>query len=186
MSCAGAFPTSNSPSSAAKPAKFPAAATRLIATSLVADGGSCCLRCHHQVAGHQRLPARVAGGPAQRHAIHLGNGLVVCRVSASARDCRHRNQGQAHQCPDRAPAARIGSAHGTGRQHRYAEVELVDAPMQPEWWVIELSSFQTRQMQCVELAVITNIEETPRPALAAASGMLPISWRWRMSRVSCW
>ncbi|TXI73250.1 MAG: UDP-N-acetylmuramoyl-L-alanine--D-glutamate ligase [Dokdonella sp.] len=38
-------------------------------------------------------------------------------------------------------------------------LELVDAPMPPAWWVIELSSFQTRQMQNVELAVITNIEE---------------------------
>lgn len=38
-------------------------------------------------------------------------------------------------------------------------LELLDPPQQPEWWVIELSSFQTRQAGPVELGVITNVEE---------------------------
>lgn len=38
-------------------------------------------------------------------------------------------------------------------------LELLDPPVLPDWWVLELSSFQTRQVQKVELAVITNIEE---------------------------
>ncbi|HMM66809.1 MAG TPA: UDP-N-acetylmuramoyl-L-alanine--D-glutamate ligase [Dokdonella sp.] len=38
-------------------------------------------------------------------------------------------------------------------------LELLDPPLAPDWWVVELSSFQTRQASDVRLAVITNIEE---------------------------
>lgn len=38
-------------------------------------------------------------------------------------------------------------------------LELLHAPELPDWWVLELSSFQTRQAAAVDLAVITNIEE---------------------------
>lgn len=38
-------------------------------------------------------------------------------------------------------------------------LELLDPPIEPDWWVIELSSFQTREASQLQLAVITNIEE---------------------------
>jgi UDP-N-acetylmuramoylalanine--D-glutamate ligase len=38
-------------------------------------------------------------------------------------------------------------------------LELLDTPLRPDWWVVELSSFQTRQAGKVELGVITNVEE---------------------------
>ncbi len=38
-------------------------------------------------------------------------------------------------------------------------LELLDPPSEPDWWVIELSSFQTREANRLQLAVITNIEE---------------------------
>lgn len=38
-------------------------------------------------------------------------------------------------------------------------LELLDPPLEPDWWVIELSSFQTRDAANVELAVLTNLEE---------------------------
>ncbi len=38
-------------------------------------------------------------------------------------------------------------------------LELLDPPREPDWWVVELSSFQTREPGAVEIAVITNIEE---------------------------
>lgn len=38
-------------------------------------------------------------------------------------------------------------------------LELLDPPDEPDWWVIELSSFQTREADQLDLAVITNIEE---------------------------
>ncbi|MEZ5460829.1 UDP-N-acetylmuramoyl-L-alanine--D-glutamate ligase, partial [Dokdonella sp.] len=38
-------------------------------------------------------------------------------------------------------------------------LELLDPQVAPEWWVLELSSFQTRQADHLALGVITNIEE---------------------------
>lgn len=38
-------------------------------------------------------------------------------------------------------------------------LELLDPPQAPDWWVLELSSFQTRQASHLNLGVITNIEE---------------------------
>lgn len=38
-------------------------------------------------------------------------------------------------------------------------LELLDPPIEPDWWVIELSSFQTREANRLHLAVLTNIEE---------------------------
>jgi UDP-N-acetylmuramoyl-L-alanine---L-glutamate ligase len=38
-------------------------------------------------------------------------------------------------------------------------LELLDPPREPDWWVVELSSFQTREASHLQLAVITNIEE---------------------------
>ncbi len=38
-------------------------------------------------------------------------------------------------------------------------LELLDPPLVPDWWVIELSSFQTRQATRLRLGVITNVEE---------------------------
>lgn len=38
-------------------------------------------------------------------------------------------------------------------------LELLDPPLEPDWWVIELSSFQTRDAARAEVAVITNLEE---------------------------
>ncbi|HET9033069.1 MAG TPA: UDP-N-acetylmuramoyl-L-alanine--D-glutamate ligase [Dokdonella sp.] len=38
-------------------------------------------------------------------------------------------------------------------------LELLDPVDEPDWWVIELSSFQTREADQLDLAVVTNIEE---------------------------
>ena len=38
-------------------------------------------------------------------------------------------------------------------------LELLDPPVEPNWWVVELSSFQTRDADHIDLAVVTNIEE---------------------------
>jgi UDP-N-acetylmuramoyl-L-alanine---L-glutamate ligase len=38
-------------------------------------------------------------------------------------------------------------------------IELLDPPREPDWWVVELSSFQTREAAQVDVAVITNLEE---------------------------
>ena len=38
-------------------------------------------------------------------------------------------------------------------------LELLDPAIEPQWWVVELSSFQTRDADHLELAVVTNIEE---------------------------
>jgi UDP-N-acetylmuramoylalanine--D-glutamate ligase len=38
-------------------------------------------------------------------------------------------------------------------------LELLDPPIEPDWWVVELSSFQTRETDGVTLGVVTNIEE---------------------------
>lgn len=38
-------------------------------------------------------------------------------------------------------------------------LELLDPPIDPDWWVIEVSSFQTREVDHADLAVVTNIEE---------------------------
>ena len=38
-------------------------------------------------------------------------------------------------------------------------LELLDPPQLPDWWVVELSSFQTREVAAVELAVINNLHE---------------------------
>lgn len=38
-------------------------------------------------------------------------------------------------------------------------LELLDPPMPPEWWVIELSSFQTRDAGALAVGVIVNVEE---------------------------
>lgn len=38
-------------------------------------------------------------------------------------------------------------------------LELLDPPQLPEWWVVELSSFQTRDAAAVEVALINNLYE---------------------------
>ena len=38
-------------------------------------------------------------------------------------------------------------------------LELLDPPQVPDWWVVELSSFQTREAANVEVAVINNVHE---------------------------
>ena len=38
-------------------------------------------------------------------------------------------------------------------------LELLDPAIEPDWWVVELSSFQTRDADHLALAVVTNIEE---------------------------
>jgi UDP-N-acetylmuramoylalanine--D-glutamate ligase len=38
-------------------------------------------------------------------------------------------------------------------------LELLDPPVSPDWWVIELSSFQTREAGAVEIGVINNVYE---------------------------
>ncbi len=38
-------------------------------------------------------------------------------------------------------------------------LELLDPPIEPDWWVVELSSFQTRDADHLDLAVVTNIQE---------------------------
>ena len=38
-------------------------------------------------------------------------------------------------------------------------LELLDPPQTPDWWVVELSSFQTREAANVEVAVINNVYE---------------------------
>ena len=38
-------------------------------------------------------------------------------------------------------------------------LELLDPPMPPDWWVVELSSFQTRDASGVEVGVINNLYE---------------------------
>lgn len=38
-------------------------------------------------------------------------------------------------------------------------LELLDPPQAPDWWVVELSSFQTREAANVEVAVINNLYE---------------------------
>ncbi len=38
-------------------------------------------------------------------------------------------------------------------------LELLDPPQAPDWWVAELSSFQTREAAAVEVAVINNLHE---------------------------
>ena len=38
-------------------------------------------------------------------------------------------------------------------------LELLDAPVRPDWWVVELSSFQTRAAPRVEIGVVNNLYE---------------------------
>lgn len=38
-------------------------------------------------------------------------------------------------------------------------LELLDAPQAPEWWVVELSSFQTRDAGHADIGLVTNLEE---------------------------
>lgn len=38
-------------------------------------------------------------------------------------------------------------------------LELLDPPRLPDWWVVELSSFQTREAGAVEIGVINNVHE---------------------------
>ncbi len=38
-------------------------------------------------------------------------------------------------------------------------LELLDAPHAPDWWVVELSSFQTRDAGHADIGLITNVEE---------------------------
>jgi UDP-N-acetylmuramoylalanine--D-glutamate ligase len=38
-------------------------------------------------------------------------------------------------------------------------LELLDPPQAPDWWVVELSSFQTREAAAVEVAVLNNLYE---------------------------
>lgn len=38
-------------------------------------------------------------------------------------------------------------------------LRLLDAPQEPDWWVIELSSFQTRDAAAVDVAVLNNVYE---------------------------
>lgn len=38
-------------------------------------------------------------------------------------------------------------------------LELLDPPQAPDWWVVELSSFQTREAAHVEVAVLNNVHE---------------------------
>ncbi len=38
-------------------------------------------------------------------------------------------------------------------------LELLDPPRAPEWWVVELSSFQTREAAHVDIAVVTSLAE---------------------------
>jgi UDP-N-acetylmuramoylalanine--D-glutamate ligase len=38
-------------------------------------------------------------------------------------------------------------------------LELLDPPRVPDWWVVELSSFQTREARAVEVGVINNVYE---------------------------
>ncbi|HEY0232905.1 MAG TPA: Mur ligase family protein, partial [Dokdonella sp.] len=38
-------------------------------------------------------------------------------------------------------------------------LELLDPPVSPDWWVVELSSFQTRDAAAVEVGVINNLYE---------------------------
>lgn len=38
-------------------------------------------------------------------------------------------------------------------------IELLDPPREPDWWVVELSSFQTRDAPRADVAVVTNLEE---------------------------
>lgn len=38
-------------------------------------------------------------------------------------------------------------------------LELLDPPQAPDWWVVELSSFQTREAAAIEIAVINNLYE---------------------------
>ncbi|MBN8726902.1 MAG: UDP-N-acetylmuramoyl-L-alanine--D-glutamate ligase [Xanthomonadales bacterium] len=38
-------------------------------------------------------------------------------------------------------------------------LELLDPPLTPDWWVVELSSFQTREAAAVEVGVVNNLGE---------------------------
>jgi UDP-N-acetylmuramoylalanine--D-glutamate ligase len=38
-------------------------------------------------------------------------------------------------------------------------LDLLDPPLQPDWWVVELSSFQTRDAAAVEIGVVNNVYE---------------------------
>ena len=54
---------------------------------------------------------------------------------------------------------RIGKCTALAGNIGLPVLELLDPPIEPDWWVIELSSFQTREADRLQLAVITNLEE---------------------------
>ena len=68
-------------------------------------------------------------------------------------------------------------------------LELLDPPCMPDWWVVELSSFQTRDAPAVDVAVINNLYEEhldwhgtreryagDKLALAAVASRLVLNW----------
>ena len=68
-------------------------------------------------------------------------------------------------------------------------LELLDPPAAPDWWVAELSSFQTRQVPAVDVAVINNLHEEhldwhgtreryaeDKLALASVARTLVVNW----------
>ncbi|MEP7044738.1 MAG: UDP-N-acetylmuramoyl-L-alanine--D-glutamate ligase [Dokdonella sp.] len=55
----------------------------------------------------------------------------------------------------RALGRRVGLAGNIG----LPLLELLDPPLLPDWWVVELSSFQTRDATAVEVGVINNLYE---------------------------
>jgi UDP-N-acetylmuramoylalanine--D-glutamate ligase len=107
--------------------------------------------------GHQPLHLARGRCAVERHAVHRRHRAVVRRESGRAHGLRHRHQGQEHG--HRAIAHLLRSA---GRRTALAGniglplLELLDVDPPPQYWAIELSSYQAREAIRPEVAVVLN------------------------------
>ena len=120
------------------------------------------LRCRGEVAGHQPLPRRSAGSRRTRHAFHRRHRAVVRRA---CRDGASRSASPAPRA--RAPPPRCwrtccARAAIAPRWPATSACRCWNCWMPtPEFWAIELSSYQTRDVAASgvrpEVAVVTNV-----------------------------
>ena len=146
------------------------------------------LRCRGQVARHQSVSRRGLAAEAQGTGSSAAPRCGSPSTPAARDRVRHRHQGQEHHHrADRAPAARRRDGAALAGNIGLPLLELLDPTAAPDYWVIELSSYQTRDRGPpggrgrAELSPNTS---TGTAARSATSRQAAPAHRWRKPRIA--
>jgi UDP-N-acetylmuramoylalanine--D-glutamate ligase len=151
------------------------------------DGKCWRLRGRDQVAGHQ--PVHLAGVDAAllgtRSSAAPGCGSPSTPIERT--DLRHRHQGQEHRHALiahllRAAGRRTALAGNIG----LPLLELLDVDPPPQYWAIELSSYQAREAIAPEVAVVLNFFPSTSTGTAPNSATSTTSLRWSPRASRAW